>query len=65
MKYQQEQIGATKVIQLHSIFSRGRFNWQEGILDEALDLIETGVKLRYDNYTLESLANYYCKTGGY
>ncbi len=42
---------------------KGEIQLARGNTAEALDPIETGVKLRRDSYTLESLANYYYKTG--
>ena len=42
---------------------KGEIQLARGNTAEALDLIETGVKLRNDCITLESLANYYYKTG--
>ena len=42
---------------------KGEIQLARGNTAEALDLIETGVKLRHDSYTLESLANYYYNTG--
>jgi tetratricopeptide (TPR) repeat protein len=42
---------------------KGEIQLARGNTAEALDLIETGVKLRQDGYTSESLANYYYRTG--
>ena len=42
---------------------KGEIQLARGNTAEALDPIETGVKLRRDSYTLESLANYYYVTG--
>ncbi|MCK7538932.1 MAG: hypothetical protein MZV63_52355 [Marinilabiliales bacterium] len=42
---------------------KGEIQLARGNTAEALDLIETGVKLRHDSFTLESLANYYYRTG--
>ena len=42
---------------------KGEIQLARGNTAEALDPIETGVKLRRDSYTLESLANYYYETG--
>ena len=42
---------------------KGEIQLARGNTAEALDLIESGVKLRHDCITLESLANYYYQTG--
>jgi tetratricopeptide (TPR) repeat protein len=42
---------------------KGEIQLARGNTAEALDPIESGVKLRRDSYTLESLANYYYDTG--
>jgi tetratricopeptide (TPR) repeat protein len=42
---------------------KGEIELAKGNNAEALDLIESAVKLRGDGYILESLANYYYKTG--
>ncbi len=51
------------MIRLHSMILKGEIQLARGNTAEALDLIETGVKLRHDSFTLESLANYYYRTG--
>ncbi len=42
---------------------KGEIQLARGNSAKALDLIEAGVKLRHDNYTAESLAHYYSRTG--
>ena len=42
---------------------KGEIQLAKGNPAGALDLIEPAITLRRDNYTLESLANYYYETG--